>query len=333
MMRIDVHYAPKRSQFVGLALELGDQLRARGFDLRNRGDSEPQPGADGYLLQHRFVRREVLDWGLPVIMAERRDASIVHHREHVEHPSVVAVWKLALAPPEHQQRTVERWHSRLMGVPQPKPRRPLSQTAIAKLDVAPHYGVYQRMRSWHGLHAADERRTIAAGFRGKLNYPRAPEIGQHRGGCIAAMRRIHGSLALARRLPAQAYQRELTRTRVAVSPWGYGELCWRDCEAMYAGCVVVKPNSDYVQTWPRLFEADQTYAACRPDWSDLRQVCQRVIDQWGDWCERRAANAERLREACEPETLADYFACLLQRFHSPSSSATSASSSSSPSSR
>lgn len=38
------------------------------------------------------------------------------------------------------------------------------------------------------------------------------------------------------------------QAKIIVSPWGYGEICYRDFEALLDDCVLVKPRTDFVQT-------------------------------------------------------------------------------------
>ena len=93
------------------------------------------------------------------------------------------------------------------------------------------------------------------------------------------------------------YMRELSRSRVVVSPFGWGELCWRDFEAMSRGCLLVKPDVSHLETWPDVFVAEETYAPVRWDWSDLREVVARYLDDEGER-RRIAGNARRAYAAC-----------------------------------
>ena len=44
------------------------------------------------------------------------------------------------------------------------------------------------------------------------------------------------------RIPSPAFQGELGRSRICVSPFGHGEVCFRDFEAVVRGCLLVKPE-------------------------------------------------------------------------------------------
>ena len=42
----------------------------------------------------------------------------------------------------------------------------------------------------------------------------------------------------------------MRHSRICISPFGYGEICWRDFEAILCGCLVVKPDMSHVETNP-----------------------------------------------------------------------------------
>jgi hypothetical protein len=45
-----------------------------------------------------------------------------------------------------------------------------------------------------------------------------------------------------RRVDQKAYYEEMRSSRISVSPFGYGEICWRDFEAVLMGSLLVKPD-------------------------------------------------------------------------------------------
>ena len=53
------------------------------------------------------------------------------------------------------------------------------------------------------------------------------------------------------------------------SPFGWGEICYRDFEAYFSGSLLIKPSMDHIETWPNLYIKNQTYIPCRWDLKDL----------------------------------------------------------------
>ncbi|MFZ6031505.1 MAG: hypothetical protein ACOYYS_27655 [Chloroflexota bacterium] len=72
------------------------------------------------------------------------------------------------------------------------------------------------------------------------------------------------------RIPRNEYLRELRRSRVAVSPFGWGEVCFRDYEIMLSGSALIKPDVSHMNTWPNLYLPDQTYLPIQWDLSDFQ---------------------------------------------------------------
>jgi len=79
------------------------------------------------------------------------------------------------------------------------------------------------------------------------------------------------------RVDQQDYYQEMRTSRICVSPFGFGELCWRDFETVLMGSLLVKPDMSHIRTEPDIFVPFQTYVPCRWDFSDLAEVCERYL--------------------------------------------------------
>jgi hypothetical protein len=87
------------------------------------------------------------------------------------------------------------------------------------------------------------------------------------------------------------FGQELLRSKTCFSPFGYGELCWRDIEAIAAGAVLIKPDMSHLRTEPDLYRIDETYIACRWDFADLSDKLNDILADE----ERRLHLAENAR--------------------------------------
>jgi len=72
------------------------------------------------------------------------------------------------------------------------------------------------------------------------------------------------------------YIEELKDTKAAVSPFGYGELCWRDFEAVICGSALIKPDVGHLDTFPRFFEPYSTYIPIKWDISNLDDILSQI---------------------------------------------------------
>lgn len=71
------------------------------------------------------------------------------------------------------------------------------------------------------------------------------------------------------RVRRPAFFAEMRRSQLCYSPFGYGEVCWRDYEAFATGAVLLKPDMGHLRTFPEVFRPGETYVALRWDSSDL----------------------------------------------------------------
>lgn len=93
-------------------------------------------------------------------------------------------------------------------------------------------------------------------------------------------------------VPLHQFMGELAASRLCFSPFGYGELCWRDIEAIQAGAVMVKPDMGHLETLPDLYEPGVTYLRVRWDFADLEEVVRGALAD-EERCTRIAAEAWR----------------------------------------
>jgi hypothetical protein len=87
---------------------------------------------------------------------------------------------------------------------------------------------------------------------------------------------VHGLSKSVLRTPTdlvgrQAYIRELRDSRMCFSPFGYGEMCWRDFESIISGSVLIKPDMSHIRCLGDLYRADETYVAVKWDLSDFEE--------------------------------------------------------------
>jgi hypothetical protein len=74
------------------------------------------------------------------------------------------------------------------------------------------------------------------------------------------------------------YNAELSRSKIVLSPFGWGELCLRDFEAVRAGSLLLKPSMEHLETWPDVFRPHETYAPFSWDAEDLLETAARYLE-------------------------------------------------------
>lgn len=90
----------------------------------------------------------------------------------------------------------------------------------------------------------------------------------------------------------QRYMAELRRSKICFSPFGYGEVCWRDYESIASGAVLLKPDMSHIRTDPDIFVAGETYVPVRWDLEDFSEKVEMVLKR-PDLRQHLAENAFR----------------------------------------
>jgi hypothetical protein len=94
------------------------------------------------------------------------------------------------------------------------------------------------------------------------------------------------------------YFLELMTSKIALSPFGWGEVCIRDYEAVACGALLMKPDVSHLSTRPDIFKANETYVSIKWDLSDLAEKIDYYLSHPGD--------ASRIAEAGH-QSLLKYF--------------------------
>jgi hypothetical protein len=190
----------------------------------------------------------------------------------------------------------------LYGLPEPH----LSDKDLDKIHLGYGFPAYDDMESlvktdvdWHAHREIDLHCVCWAEYKGT-------EIELHRKKAIEVARTCPGTLKVGEGRPYEKprYERQLLQSKCVVSPWGWGEPCYRDVEAMIAGCVLIKPDTGYVESVPDLYSGTTFYRPCKPDFSDLPDIVADVMENWNDHHAMRYHAATTCRRAWLPESVA-----------------------------
>ena len=100
----------------------------------------------------------------------------------------------------------------------------------------------------------------------------------HRSGAWESIGDDPGYSFVKDKLPFQEYMNALYRSRLALSPFGMGEVCYRDFEILGLGVAMIKPSMELVDTSPNCYVEDETYIPVNLDWSNLNEVVKKTLD-------------------------------------------------------
>jgi hypothetical protein len=155
--------------------------------------------------------------------------------------------------------------------------------ALARILGKPGLRLGLRLQIRHPpvLGGLDKEPTVFARF-GRIAG--RPSVNFQREFVTKVLGQTEGLKALVGRVPKSQYDKEMANAAATVSPFGWGEICFRDFEAIFARSVLVKPSMDHLETWPNVYVPGQTYVPVAWDCTDL---AERAADVVGNPARRR----------------------------------------------
>jgi hypothetical protein len=130
--------------------------------------------------------------------------------------------------------------------------QPVARLALNPLSYQP--GV-PRLGKVHARFSGTKRSTIT-GFQRKLFLNLIQEDDRFLTGVV----------------PQRKYNAEIRSAVATLSPFGWGEMCYRDFEAILNGSALLKPDVSHLETWPDVFIPEVTYAPI--DWDGKNLIAQ-----------------------------------------------------------
>lgn len=160
------------------------------------------------------------------------------------------------------------------------------------------YGIYPMKFS-----AVDKTRELDVSFRGTvLNHP----IAKQRNKVIQLMQTMKQQRAEAKRLSRKEYFNELRNSKMCISPYGWGEVCYRDFEIVISGALLIKPSMDHLSTFPDVYIPHETYIPVSWELNDLAETVERSLANY-NFAKQIAQNGQDVyrKSVCEPTAFMD----------------------------
>ena len=171
-----------------------------------------------------------------------------------------------------------------------------------------YYMSSQPYRAWN------EKRDYDFVFRGNLNYEKANLIGYQRNKVFEVLPSLKGNIIKGGRVPRKVYIEEMKNSKICVSPFGWGEVCYRDFEAFLFGCLLVKPVINYFDTFPDVFRENVTYIPMPLDMAGTQELLQYSIDSYNELKDiAREGQAQYLKVITDPEPFVQNIAKMFEK--------------------
>ncbi|MDC7221308.1 MAG: glycosyltransferase family 1 protein [Spirochaetales bacterium] len=125
--------------------------------------------------------------------------------------------------------------------------------------------IFYHRNFWKGAAKADDPKPMAINAR--MGFPPPASIHYQRK-MIVELIKDHPDF-LYGRVSQHQFNKEIKKSKIILSPFGWGELCKRDFEAVYNRSLLLKPEMSHIETWPNIFKPEETYIPFKWDCSDL----------------------------------------------------------------
>jgi hypothetical protein len=314
---VDVHHPTDRLAQFQVLYRCRKAIADRGVTLAFHPDTAPDPNSDKPLVAHHCYVVKSPRLARRCIVIEKSDAAELLDHYYPERTSVRAIVKHSMLRHGLLRCAPLRLYMERIGWPRQERRARLTRSALGKVHVGLHFGQYDCLQPWVEREPdIDAERPIDVSFVGSAHYSK-DAMNAHRRSCAKAVSSLPSPLSTLAHVgvgvPRDAYVDLAYRTKIVVSPWGAGQACYRDYEAMLGGAVLVKPESDDLRAGCGLYDNGKTYFACRPDFSNLPQVVTSILDAWRSLHKMRASNRDVAAREWQPGFVADWFVDLLRK--------------------
>ena len=275
-----------------------------------------------------YVTEEILSQNKPIIILEKFAAASINEKTRaiIEHPNIKAVFKNRILKNkkwDNKPLVAGRYFNNLINayaqLIQEEKSTPLSKSARNKIQCviwdffgSPFKKKIKRLRDIEIDYK--EHRPIDIFFACDLSEKTSKSgahilFNWHRNAAIQAMRAIKGinCIALTSKIDYWPYIDHTQKSKIIVSPWGFGEYCWRDFEAIHCGAVLIKPDTSFIRCYPDIYQNNITYVPCKPDFSDLEEKVKHILQNYQDYTPMRKRAKKLLVDSWDIEFLAQQF--------------------------
>lgn len=107
------------------------------------------------------------------------------------------------------------------------------------------------------------------------------------------------------------------KSKIVLSPWGYGEVSTRDYEAVLCGNVIIKPrlsvNGLGIKTYPEDLYEGESIVFCEPDFSDLEAKAYEILNNYDKYAQAAIIKAKKFCEIYKTNSAFDNLLFILKK--------------------
>jgi hypothetical protein len=153
-----------------------------------------------------------------------------------------------------------------------------------------------------------QKRLLDLTFRGTVKYDDENHISFQRNKVLTMLSDWKFKMAFGETVPRAIYLKELATSKVSISPFGWGEICYRDFETFICGSLLIKPSMSHVHTFPNLFIENETFIPVHWFLDDLPEKIETVISNYKDYKHIAVQGQEEYRRVIsDPQGFIEHF--------------------------
>tara|TARA_B100000029_G_scaffold492098_1_gene552995 strand:- start:1172 stop:2266 length:1095 start_codon:yes stop_codon:yes gene_type:complete len=81
-----------------------------------------------------------------------------------------------------------------------------------------------------------------------------------------------------KRLNKKNYLKNLKNSKLSLGSFGWGEICYREFEAIRCGAAFTTADMSNIETWPNIYLKNETYIPYSLDFSDISEVINEILN-------------------------------------------------------
>ncbi|RYE50311.1 MAG: hypothetical protein EOP48_20005 [Sphingobacteriales bacterium] len=147
-----------------------------------------------------------------------------------------------------------------------------------KLSRLSNYLSYSLYKNKYRL--VDAERQFDLTFRGRIHADSSNSIAWQRNEVLNLMGSLNRNISTGDPVEKKLYWKELGSSKLSVSPFGWGEVCYRDFESFISGAVLIKPLMNHLVTYPNVYKEGETYLPVSWQLHDLKDKLEYALGNY-----------------------------------------------------
>jgi len=125
------------------------------------------------------------------------------------------------------------------------------------------------------------KRNLFLSFRGSVSYD-DNVISYQRNEILKILDSLQKkyNILLGGKVSTTKFINELKNSKISISPFGWGEICYRDFESILAGCILLKPDMTHIETWPDVYIENKSYIPVDWNLTDLESNLDTLFNSY-----------------------------------------------------